>query len=267
MLENKTTTFKAGSILTKEMLDLLYQYPRQFMQLFSDNLADGILCGLTYTGGPSLAELVLTPGVLWWQQSFWISKDPVPLCQVLGNTLNDGQPYRLEMRSAGDEETQGNVKISRLQLCVVPANSKPDGPDFGHFIWNQSLTRLPQNWDELQKSLRNTSFFDVTNVPAAHTGEATFLPLLFDYLRQALQKKDIRNSLEDAMLVQLLEKGTLSLETLRIYSRSKANISRKDLLQNVAARLQETYEAPTFSSNVTPFKAEEDDDDWQPGMI
>ena len=49
MFETKDTVFASGRILTQEMLNLLYDWPRQTMvQLSCHGLAEGVLCGMEY---------------------------------------------------------------------------------------------------------------------------------------------------------------------------------------------------------------------------
>ena len=48
MLVKKEVSFLHGNILTKEMLDEIYAYPRNFVELKYNDYSDGIITGLDF---------------------------------------------------------------------------------------------------------------------------------------------------------------------------------------------------------------------------
>ena len=77
MFENKDTVFTKDRILTKEMLDLLYAWPRQTMQLYCRSLAEGVICGLEYEATDD--DILIHPGMLWKQGSLWFLQKKLSL--------------------------------------------------------------------------------------------------------------------------------------------------------------------------------------------
>ena len=48
MLTNTEVSFTHGTVLTREMLEAVYEYPREFMQLQYGGHSDGILYGMDF---------------------------------------------------------------------------------------------------------------------------------------------------------------------------------------------------------------------------
>lgn len=229
MFIKKDTHFENGHILTKEMLNLVYTWPRQLLGLYSQQLADGILCGLDYLVKDD--DLIIRPGVLWYHGDFWFLEKDFSVNTFLASQETTGSRQALHLAAAPAKE-KGEVSHSSLR-CTLGENT--GGPDLGSF---SLYHKMPKNWDELITSLDNARYFHLENIPWAAPRESTFHRLIFTYLAEKLANKKERTALENLLLAQIYEKGSLSLATLRLYTGDSEETSRADLLRHIDQQLK-----------------------------
>lgn len=239
MFETKDTVFASGRILTQEMLNLLYDWPRQAMvQLSCHGLAEGVLCGMEYEAASD--DLFIQPGILWQQGEFWFLRQKLSLKELCQERCQEGQRYFLQLLPE-TKAIQGNVTTRLMEIRVEESKGKED---FGSFCYHAGMIpSLPSSWEEVIESLHNIFYLNLSQLPWAAPEEATFHPLIFSCLAQALEKKSRRSALESAMLVQLYEKGTLTMKTLRLYTGDSCGVSREDLLKHIDQALQREDDA------------------------
>ncbi|WP_302357084.1 hypothetical protein [Megasphaera massiliensis] len=248
MLFHKQLEFASGAVLTKEMLELLGSYPRQFLKLYFKAYSEGILCGLDYELRGD--DLWLTSGAFWWHNELWMTGEDVNVSAFLQNqSLQEGQ-YLVLCWQEDKNVTEKGVDICPLKLSI-DTDSRYEGVlELGRFIWwDDRKLQLPQSWEELIESLERGDYFDISNASQAALrgsnasqdvlGGGTFIRLIFRCLKEALRKKERRTSFEDAMLVQLQSQGFLSMDTLYTYVGTEAGrMNRRELLKAVDEELR-----------------------------
>ena len=79
MLVNKKVFFRHGAILTKEMLNVVYDYPRDFLCLKYDKYSDGIISGLDFKILHEDNSLVLTKGIVKYKNELYFLLEDVNL--------------------------------------------------------------------------------------------------------------------------------------------------------------------------------------------
>ena len=238
MLFHKQSEFASGAGLTKEMLELLGSYPRQFLKLYCKPYSEGILCGLDYELRND--DFWLTSGAFWWQGQVWMAVDDINVSAFLKDQIRDDGQYLILRWHPGEPVVKKGVTIQTLSLSIETDSRYKGILEIGRFIWhdNRKLC-LPQNWDELVDSLDRGDYFDISNARQAARGDGTFIGLIFRCLEGALRKKERRNSFEDAMLVQLQCQGFLSMDTLYTYVGTDADrMKRRELLKAVDEELR-----------------------------
>ncbi|WP_288641455.1 hypothetical protein [uncultured Megasphaera sp.] len=247
MFENRDTVFTKGRILTKEMLDLLYAWPRQTLQLYCRSLSEGVICGLEYEATDD--DILIQPGMLWKQGSLWFLQQKLSLKSLCKGTYQEGKRYSLQLLPE-TTAVQGGVTTRLLDVTLKPLG---DGMvDLGSFYYHQGqLPHIPATWEEVIESLNHTFYFNLSHLSWAAPEEATFHPLIFSCLAQALEKKACRSALETVMLVQLYERGTLTMKTLRLYTGDTYDVSRDELLKHIDEALQKANFIPP-SPKATP---------------
>lgn len=238
MLFHKQSEFASGAVLTKEMLELLGSYPRQFLKLYFKAYSEGILCGLDYELRDG--ELWLTSGAFWWDNKLWMTGEDVNVSAFLQNqSLEEGQ-YLVLCWQSDEKVTEKGVDICPLKLSIVTDSRYEDVLEIGRFIWwDDRKLSLPESWEELIESLERGDYFDVSNASQASLGDRTFIRLIFQFLEGALRDKERRTPFEDAMLVQLQCQGFLSMDTLYTYVGTDADrMKRRELLKAVDEELR-----------------------------
>lgn len=247
MFIKKETLFANGHILTKDMLELVYRWPRQLLGLYSQQLSDGILGGLDYQAQGD--DLVIKPGILHYQGDFWFLEQDFSFKTFLAaKKPEEGGRYALRL-TKGQDENQGEVTVSSLHYKLERSSGKYD---LGAF---SSYWKLPRDWDELIVSLNNGRYFHLENIPWAAPQEATFHRFVFSCLAEKLAQKKIRTSLETLMLAQIYERGTLTLSTLRLYTGDSPEVTRADLLKHMDKKLKETATAePQLKTEISSAK-------------
>lgn len=247
MFENKDTVFTKGRILTQEMLDLLYAWPRQTLQLYCRHLSEGVICGMEYEATDD--DILIHPGILWKQGNLWFLHRALSLKSLCRETCQEGQRYILQLMP-GNTAIQGGVTTRLLDMTLNTSGNEK--ADWGSFYYHQGkLPQLPATWEEVIENLNNSFSFNLSLLPWAAPEEATFHPLIFTCLAQALEKKSCRSDLETAMLVQIYERGTLAMKTLRLYTGDSYGVSRDDLLKHINQALQKVDFIPS-SPKVEP---------------
>lgn len=247
MFENKDTVFTKGRILTKEMLDLLYAWPRQTLQLYCRSLLEGVICGLEYEATDD--DILIHPGILWKQGSLWFLQQKLSLKSLCKGTYQEGIRYSLQLLP---ETTAVRGGVTTRLLDVMLKASGDGKADLGSFYYHQGrLPHIPATWGEVIESLNHAFYFNLSHLSWAASEEATFHPLIFSCLAKELEKKACRSALETAMLVQLYERGTLTMKTLRLYTGDSYGISRDELLKHIDEALQKVDLLPP-SPKATP---------------
>lgn len=238
MFVREKTVFAKGHILTREMLDLLYRWPRRMMNLYTDDLSDGIISGMSYE--EKEGDIVIGSGILKWKGSIWFLPEPLSIRKIMAESgLESGKPYRLQLNEAG-ASFAGEVCTERLDV-LAEKRDREDLCILGKFFFQgNTMPKLPANWEELQKSLSYAAYFDAVEIPFARKGECTFHPLLFKCFAEKLKTKKDRTSLEDCMLVQILEDGTLSMPLLRLYAGVNESTGRRELLKKLDKKVKES---------------------------
>ena len=134
MFETKDTVFASGRILTQEMLNLLYDWPRQAMvQLSCHGLAEGVLCGMEYEAASD--DLFIQPGILWQQGEFWFLRQKLSLKELCQERCQEGQRYFLQLLPE-TKAIQGNVTTRLMEMRVEEAKGKED---FGSFCYHAGM--------------------------------------------------------------------------------------------------------------------------------
>ena len=108
--------FRRGDILSKEMLEELYRYPREATESFFAACTDGILYGLSWRGNGSGHQI--QPGALKFQGRIYYLTAPLDVEERLKDCVREEEKYRLVFRpeKPSDEERDKSLRIYSLTL-------------------------------------------------------------------------------------------------------------------------------------------------------
>lgn len=232
MLTNKNLKFEHGEILTRSMLHEIYKYPREFLRLKYSNYSNGIICGLDFFIDGS--NLILTAGVIKLDDEFYFLEKNLNISALAEkNNLAVDKEYFICLKKFSVQKepclTENNFEV------IFGAENLP--PILGSFIFtgkeNFNLPKLIEGDNPFENIFRR-SVFNLCDVEFSANGGSTFHPLLFRLVKEFLLIKENKTPLDYAILVQLQNSETISLQTIKSYIESenkKISSDRKILLE------------------------------------
>ncbi len=215
MFTNKILNFEHGAILTRSMLHEIYKYPREILRLKYESYSNGIICGLDFfvEGG----NLFLTAGIIKLDGEFYFLDKNINLSELAeqNNLEVDGEYFIWLKKFTVEKEpclTENNFEVTFATKNLTPT--------LGNFIFT---ARDDFNFPELVEgdnpfeNIFRRSAFNLFEVEFASKGGATFHPLLFRLVKDFLLVKENKTPLDYAILTQLQNAETISLQTIKSY--------------------------------------------------
>lgn len=232
MFTRKNLQFPHKAILTRGMLQEIYDCPREFFRLMYDGFSDGIICGLNYFVRDN--ALILSAGIFRLEgEMYFLAQDFNLSALAEKNNLTDSQKYAVILKKISRQSEQCIEEIA-----LEPTFSAGGGVTLGEFtFYGADGFRLPEldSGDDPFKNIFRQSVFNLLEIPVAAKGDATFHPQLFKLVREFLSAKKNRTPFDYAILVQLQSDETIPLETIREYISAEKDscnfTSRRDLFK------------------------------------
>ncbi len=243
MLVNKKVFFRHGAILTKEMLNVVYDYPRDFLCLKYDKYSDGIISGLDFKILHEDNSLVLTKGIVKYKNELYFLLEDVNLTKFFSQqNLEISRKSRYLQLKMEVKDNKENVQEKLLMLVVLDNAFDERNIPLCRFRWNGSEIKIPKiNYlDEtiFDDFIDSQSYLNVIDTPYAYLKEATYHSMLFKAIGEYLNNKKNKTILDYITLIQIQNNIVLSMETIKSYilfsGKEKAvvdNCNRKDLFK------------------------------------
>lgn len=218
--------FQHKAILTRGMLQELYNFPRALLSMRYQGYSNGICMGLEF--GNRGGKVVVSPGLARVNGDFYILPQEVSLTELAlqarssgisaarwhcvlepgESVLVDGVPYEcLNMQVWADKPAGGD----NIELASFSNQVDPELPD-------QLKTDL---WDQFTQH----SHLGLLDTPYAGPGGATFHPYVFAAVQNFLLQKAAKSLLDWQLLFMLAQDGIASLRMLHLYIGTKMNTS------------------------------------------
>lgn len=243
MLVNKKVFFRHGAILTKEMLNVVYDYPRDFLCLKYDKYSDGIISGLNFKILHEDNSLVLTKGIVKYKNELYFLLEDVNLTKFFSQqNLEISRKSRYLQLKMEVKDNKENVQEKLLMLVVLDNAFDERNIPLCRFRWNGSEIKIPKiNYSDetiFYDFIDNQSYLNVIDTPYAYLKEATYHSMLFKAIGEYLNNKKNKTILDYIILIQIQNNIVLSMETIKSYilfsGKEKAvldNCNRKDLFK------------------------------------
>jgi len=201
--------FTPQRILKREMLESLRDYPRDVMEVFTEDLSDGIVCGLVPTVDREI--LTFSKGIVKHKGSLYVIHEPSVLSY--GETETEvliKLSFYDEIRDK-DYETQfmeieidKNLSIRRNQL------------ELGRFKLKKGAY-LRQNYQDLYDFTTEYNTINVVNVLYAGCREATIsIEILRYFAREALEVRP-QNPMDLSFCLLCLNSKLVERQVIRNY--------------------------------------------------
>ena len=225
VFNNRQLEFRHGLILTCDMLEEIYSYPRFLSKIECQNYSDGILCGVNFVERDGF--LIITAGVLKFKDDLYVMKDDFNLTHFLktnGFLENSDRLYLYLVPQDIERLEASTVKSLKLTVTSKKYDSNY-GIALGNIRHEENLyLRIPDSLDNFKKKSR----IEILEVPFASLEVPTFHPIVFKAVKRFLKTKMRKNGYDWYLLFVLSEHNVLSLDTVVNYIAATKNKMPED---------------------------------------
>ncbi|WP_314653873.1 hypothetical protein [uncultured Selenomonas sp.] len=266
--------FTAGDVLSAEMLEETYRYPREFLHVCHAGCPDGIVAGLDFIEKED--GVYLTAGIVKFDGKYYILPGDMGLdawLQQQKAPLQSSVEYLLCLVPEDVPEPVGTGIQSRSRLVLQPEKERPaHALLLGRYKYRPDVQiRLPKLHPRNKapfEEFTQASFLQILDCEYAHhQGETTYHPLLFRAVQSYLEQKDSLSPYDFTLLCELQNHGVAALSTLKAYiavhqkvTSASLEVTRERLFEELTKCVQMPYrpavfqEAPTEEESRTEVK-------------
>lgn len=265
MINKSIIDFKNGSLLTKEMLECMYDYPINVLDCLYSNYSNGIISGFDVIEKEKL--IYITKGLLKLDNSIYIMKEDFNI-NSLFNNLEESAIYSIVFAEEDNITNKNGVK--NLSLKIVLDSEIDDNKikfRFGKFKWNgKSILELPTTIDSLFKN----TILNLNEIEYAQNNTSTYHPLIFRCIFNYLKNKKDKNMLDYIIINEISKNNVLNIEIIKSYIEEKGFFIESFNKEELLRKFVETIKLEKKES-IQHFKEKKsiitDDDDNDGGMI
>lgn len=255
MLATKSINFKSRTVLTGEMLETIYKFPKEILKFHYADFGDGIISGLDFQKNGD--EIYLTEGIVKLGEKFFVSETgKINLSKLFREFRESRTQKGRELYSFVlcllPNENKKNVEFERLELKIIPQKTFSDNKNKVLFLGTFSEEPFDLYLPEVETDSKNfyeeftdeRNNFSILEIPYSSRGGTTFHPYIFATIKKILQHKTKKTSADFIFLMQIEQDGVTSLEVLKTYieangEKNFSNMStRKEILKNLTAALK-----------------------------
>ena len=266
--------FTAGDVLSAEMLEETYRYPREFLHVCHAGCPDGIVAGLDFIEKED--GIYLTAGIVKLDGKYYILPEDMGMDACLQQQkvpLQSSVEYLLCLVPEDVPEPVGTGIRLRSRLVLQPEKERPaHALPLGKYKYRPDVQiRLPKLHPRNKapfEEFTQASFLQILDCEYAHRqGETTYHPLLFRAVQSYLEQKDSLSPYDFTLLCELQNHGVAALSTLKTYiavhqkvSPASLEVTRERLFEELTKCVQMPYrpvvfqEAPTEEESRTEVK-------------
>ncbi|AOY74676.1 hypothetical protein [Clostridium formicaceticum] len=254
MLVNKTPLFIRGSILTKEMLAAMRDYPIDLIELGFINRGDGILAGflIQFQRG----TLIVGRGIFKYKDSIYVltEEHPVKIPIDSGNYVLKivVEDERLESNELGDYkcrefqmilDTLEPLKENEIELCRLGYSGQG--------------SEVVSRYETFSDFHIVSNLVDIKHVRYAdHSRVGTLHPIILKTFAKDMIKKSNLDAIDSVFVLQCLNAEFISRECIIAYlnlkakkTHSKDNLENIEIYQLLREILEETRDKTTGIDN------------------
>ena len=254
--------FTAGDVLSAEMLEETYRYPREFLHVCHAGCPDGIVAGLDFIEKED--GVYLTAGIVKLDGKYYILPEDMGMDACLQQQkvpLQSSVEYLLCLVSEDVPEPVGTGIRSRSRLVLQPEKERPARALLlGKYKYRpDAQIRIPKIHPRDKapfEEFTQASFLQILDCEYAHRqGETTYHPLLFRAVQSYLEQKDSLSPYDFTLLCELQNHGVASFATLQTYiaanrkdSPASLEPTREKLFEELTKCLQIPYHPAVYQA-------------------
>lgn len=231
MINKNIIEFKSGTLLTKEMLQSMYDYPIDILNCLYSSYSNGILSGFDVIKRDE--EYYITSGLIKIDNCIYIMKEDFKLNTLFCN-LEESTVYNIVFVQVFNGINENGVKKFSLEILLENMVNDKENIKFrfGSFkCGRDSKLELPRTVD----SLFENNVLNLIKGDYAQNNESTYHPLIFRCILGYLKDKKNKNMLDYLMINEISKNNVLTLQIMKIYIEeqgfSSENLDREELLQ------------------------------------
>lgn len=209
MFNNLYPKFSRGRILKTEMLDLLRDYPRDFIDLYYRDYGDGIIAGAEIK--VQSERLIVSPGIVLYQGRIYMMKESVSLDYGVTNREAAVKIRFLEEDSGSDLITYCTAIVLEEQTgAVVPEL------ELGRFKLKEGA-RLRQDYQSFSDMATEYNTLNILNVPYAAPGKSTLSPAILQSFASSMLQSGSDDPRDFYFAMMCLNEGVLARDAIQHY--------------------------------------------------
>lgn len=255
--------FEAGNILSVQMLEETYRYPREFLNRFYADYCNGIVNGLDFITKDD--GVYLTAGMVKIGEKYYILPQDVNMDKWLKQykpALRPSVEYSLFMANE-------DILTAKDKACGIKSHSRvtlraeremPNGalllakykfrPDSRITLPSLQLDNSEKPFDEFFQS----GLLQLLECEYAHSrGKTTYHPLLFRAIQDYLKQKFPLSPYDFSLLMELQNHGIVAITSLITYiavnkknSPVSTNMTREKLFRELTECVQMPYTSAVY---------------------
>ena len=219
MFNQQFPFFERGSILKKDLLQNLRDYPRDIVDLYFSNYSEGILAGseMKIAG----QQIVIEPGIIKFAGRIYLLNDPVTI---------EYQPTNQEMMiklkfAEGTEGSDFKTWNSKLAL-EQGVELAEDEFELGRFKLREGA-KLRTDYNQFADFATEYNTVNIIHVKYASLEQFTIHPLIMNFFAHKILNSDTDNQFDISFAMQALQAKTVSRELIKSYLKRKLELTQK----------------------------------------
>ena len=220
MLTDYELTFPSGSLITGQLLQKMYEYPKNLINYIFADYSEGVISGLNVSYVDQ--KLILSTGIYKHNSSLYILEKDEILCE---NICFEGKRWYVVLKdSDSDTESpdkdcdsnkdcqwkQDNIVVRKLEIEIKEDEKLPKD-NFLLFSFKNE-PKFPRSGDDIKK---DAYILDYKH--ACRGTEPTFMPQLFHLVYRKLLSKEERHPFDYVIMGEICTKGVIPCELMRAY--------------------------------------------------
>lgn len=187
MIEIKYPFFKKDRILKIEMLESMRDFPRDVLDIYNENLSDGIVCGFI----PNVDKEIITfsKGITKYNGNLYLVSKPISISysETESDTMIKIKFY--------DETQDNDYKTIYIEIEIDDVNIADNQQELGRFKLKKGAY-LRSIYQDLYDFTTEYNTINIVNVKYAGYKESTINPLILKYFAEEAFKHKMQNSID-----------------------------------------------------------------------
>lgn len=228
MITSREVVFSAGTVLTGEMLQETYNFPRDFTLGQYRRYGNGILNGFDYY--ENNGKTYVSKGTIKIEDKFFFLREDICLTDFISELAEKKQyeanRFYIGLKITGNIKENKAVFSNELKWDLTNDKTQLDIVLGQAYSRNADDIKLPNgtitdSQNPKNNQLVKVNYYGLLDVPQSCLAGNTFVPYVFNFVREYLEIKQEKSFDDLSLLFQLQSNGVVPLATLKSYISSR----------------------------------------------